>query len=277
MILSSIVIGLMIYPMASQALMKFFSGVLKSHGFTFPLDQGMSLTLFPLIFIMIVLFFLFFTKLFGVAIKTNKWLSKTMMAVIQYDHPAIDRFIAERKVNVQVVKDHRPLACSYGFLNSKILISTGLIDLIDDDELISVLEHEYWHCQNKDPLKMLLSYAITDALFFIPVLRQFRDRYFLEKELNADRLAIASVGVRPVVSALYKIMMADDSGNPKQMAVGLNEMGAARIEALVSGRVIKKQISAWHWVLSGFSMMVIVMLIVNFFSSMTFIPMMMNH
>ena len=49
-----------------------------------------------------------------------------------------------------------------GFVRPKIVLSTGLMSLLNDDELKAVIYHEMYHKENRDPLK-----NIFDVTLFI--------------------------------------------------------------------------------------------------------------
>lgn len=58
---------------------------------------------------------------------------------------------------VDVVRSEQPYAYCYGLLRPRICLSTGLVHLLDDEELEAVLLHERYHLQNYDPLKIVLA------------------------------------------------------------------------------------------------------------------------
>ena len=80
----------------------------------------------------------------------------------------------------------------------------GLVEAASADELGAVIEHERYHVQNLDPLKIVLTRSLSAALFFLPVLDALRARYIADCELAADRQAIARCGDRSLAGALVK-------------------------------------------------------------------------
>lgn len=126
---------------------------------------------------------LFFGTLIHVARKTKTMVKAMQSQMVNHDSQVIIRYSLAKQIPVQVFKNSRPIACCFGFHQPRILVSTALIDLLQDDELLAVLEHEYHHCKKRDPLKMLFAFGIARAFFFIPVLRSLCDRYLLYKEL----------------------------------------------------------------------------------------------
>lgn len=92
----------------------------------------------------------------------------------------------------------------HGLLTPRVAVSHGLVEAASADELSAVIEHERYHVQNLDPLKIVLTRSLSAALFFLPVLGALRARYIADCELAADRQAIARCGHRPLAGALVK-------------------------------------------------------------------------
>jgi beta-lactamase regulating signal transducer with metallopeptidase domain len=92
----------------------------------------------------------------------------------------------------------------YGLLTPRVAVSRGLIEAASADELSAVIEHERYHVQNLDPLKIVLARLLSAALFFLPVLGALRVRYTIDCELAADRQAVALCGDRSLAGALVK-------------------------------------------------------------------------
>lgn len=92
----------------------------------------------------------------------------------------------------------------HGLLTPRVAVSQGLVEAASADELSAVIEHERYHVQNLDPLKIVLTRSLSAALFFLPVLGALRARYIADCELAADRQAVARCGDRPLAGALVK-------------------------------------------------------------------------
>lgn len=92
----------------------------------------------------------------------------------------------------------------YGLLAPHVAVSRGLVESASADELSAVIEHERYHVQNLDPLKIVLARSLSAALFFLPALDTLRARYTTDCELAADRQAVARYGDRPLAGALVK-------------------------------------------------------------------------
>lgn len=107
---------------------------------------------------------------------------------------------------VDVLDDVHPCSFTYGLAAPRVLVSQGLIDAVTPDELRAVLEHERYHVQSWDTIKVVVARAAPSAFFFLPALAHLRDRYLAGRELAADRQAVRAVGQRPLAGALYRVL-----------------------------------------------------------------------
>jgi len=184
-------------------------------------------------------------------------------------HPVLLRFQQTYGVPVDVFDFVRPLAFSYGWKCSRIGISTGLIQLLNPQELEAVLEHEYHHCVARDPVKMVFASGASTAFFFLPVVYRLCQRYCLEKEVQADRRASEKVGAKAVAAALYKIT-AYSSGKLSVMPRFDQEgQSVLRVKALLSGNPDFPGISIAHWIWSGISFLLLAVVMADLISTMS--------
>lgn len=124
---------------------------------------------------------------------------------------------------------------TYGFLRPRIVLSRELVEVSSPDELAAVLEHELYHARSFDPLKMAVARALPAAFFFLPLLRDLRDRYALGRELAADRRAAARCGVAPLAHALARATGGPPAFEPAAGAALGGGQLRARIEQLETG------------------------------------------
>ncbi len=113
---------------------------------------------------------------------------------------------------VDLIADERLYSFCYGLLSPRICLTTGLLELLDDDELDALLLHERYHVQCRDPLKALLSGTWAAGLFFLPLAQDLRNRYLRAKEIEADdAAALTDEGQRqmPLASALLKVLTSE--------------------------------------------------------------------
>lgn len=107
---------------------------------------------------------------------------------------------------VVLVAAPQPFALSWGWLRPRVLVTTGLVEALDDQELYSVLAHEKYHLTQYDPFKILVARALRDAFVFIPVLKDLVENFLLLEEIAADQYALAQGATRELLaSALLKV------------------------------------------------------------------------
>ncbi|MBI4280476.1 MAG: M48 family metalloprotease [Armatimonadetes bacterium] len=108
---------------------------------------------------------------------------------------------------LMVLQDERPLALTAGVLFPRIIISSGLIDALDEDEFEAVLLHERHHVRHGDPLRLAFARGAARAFFYLPVVGELYRRYVAASELAADAYAIRTQGdPAPLAAALLKLL-----------------------------------------------------------------------
>jgi Zn-dependent protease with chaperone function len=204
------------------------------------------------------MYFLFLSK------KTKRFIAKlNIHKTDYYDSNVIEVFRKKYCVQVQVVDFTLPLAFTHGFIHPQILLSNGLINLLQPRELEAVLEHEYYHCQNRDPLKLSIWSSVASVLSFLPISQKLYGRYMMEKEIEADTFAIDKVGIKSVASALYKLMINGPSSSFATVYFqnySLQDTNT-RIEVLLTGNYKRPSISLIEWMRSILYILFIVFLI----------------
>ncbi len=95
-----------------------------------------------------------------------------------------------------------PAAFCFGLLLPRVAITAGLLDRLDDTELIAVLLHERHHQWRRDPLRYLLLHAVVSGLFMLPLARAAKRWVETRIELAADRAALAVVPRGALAGAL---------------------------------------------------------------------------
>lgn len=104
---------------------------------------------------------------------------------------------------ISVITDARPNAFCAGYLRPRIYVSAGAIDRLGSSELDAVLAHERHHQDRRDPLRICVVRTLSDALFFLPVLRRLAVRYEALAELAADESAVRGSGSpQPLAAAM---------------------------------------------------------------------------
>lgn len=125
----------------------------------------------------------------------------------------------------------RPQAFCAGLLRPRIYVSEGTLGLLERAELYAVLAHEAHHARYRDPLRIFFTRTLSDALFFLPVLRHLSERYAALAELAADAAAVRRSGHDP--APLASALLAFD-GAVSPAVVGI---APERIDHLLGERI----------------------------------------
>ncbi|HXM54351.1 MAG TPA: M56 family metallopeptidase [Candidatus Dormibacteraeota bacterium] len=103
---------------------------------------------------------------------------------------------------VRCIASSDPIAFCAGAICPVIVVSEGLADRLDDDELDAVLLHEHHHLREREPAIRAAAEAAAEVLFFMPIARWWSRRRTEQAELRADRAALDELGAQPVAAAL---------------------------------------------------------------------------
>lgn len=156
---------------------------------------------------------------------------------------------------VSLLDSASPLCFCLGLFRPRIFISTGLVEILTEEECEALLLHEEYHLKSRDPLKILVGRLTVLAMVVFPVLRDIFERYLREKEVAADESAVRHQGhSRGIASALVKLLELEVPTNPSPaMAAGADEALSYRIDRL-SGQTTPRQplLSLWRIVASVF-------------------------
>ncbi|MFJ5769447.1 M56 family metallopeptidase [Psychrobacillus sp. NPDC093180] len=119
------------------------------------------------------------------------------------------------KEDLIIISHPTPMAITMGFVQPKIVISTGLINLLTNDELEAVIAHEMYHKANRDPLKLFILSLCASTIGYIPILKCFNQQYRIIQEILADEFAIKKQATSVHLgSALLKMLKV---GSAKKM------------------------------------------------------------
>lgn len=104
-----------------------------------------------------------------------------------------------------IVAFFQPVAFTLGLFHPTIVLSSWVLENLDEDELEGVLAHEYAHCLYQDNLVMTMAAWLKDCTFYLFFVREAFQSLLAEKELLADAWA-AEYTQKPaaLASALYK-------------------------------------------------------------------------
>lgn len=175
---------------------------------------------------------------------------------------AVDACMAGR---VTVIEAAAPFAFTYGLLRPRVAVSSGMVAAAARGELSAVLAHECAHVRGRDPLKALAAATLTARHFGFPLLGQLRAVHTADRELAADRHAVARYGTAAVAGALLKATDVPRwAAAAPAAAMGAQDLLEARITQLEKGRPPRPVrptcrrvassaagVAAYAWVLAG--------------------------
>jgi len=141
--------------------------------------------------------------------KTHRFVAGLNSASVAEPPARLARLLASLGLSrrVLVLRIKAPLAFCFGWLRPRICLSTGLADLLTEQELTAVLFHEDHHRRCRDPLRTLLAEVLSATLFFLPVTAELRDLFLASVEIDADRYALRLAGRPALAGALHKMLI----------------------------------------------------------------------
>jgi Zn-dependent protease with chaperone function len=133
---------------------------------------------------------------------------------------------------VQVVSTDEVLCFCIGLLRPRVVVSTGLVELLDRAELDAVLAHEASHQRRRDPLRLLVAAVAIRGLFFVPALADLARAARLTTEVEADAAAVDRYGSTNLLRALKTVLGAVPRTPAGASAVVASDLMSDRIQAL---------------------------------------------
>jgi hypothetical protein len=132
---------------------------------------------------------------------------------------------------IEYVDATEPYAVTVPGRGGRIVISTGLLELIDDSELDAVIAHEDTHARHRHDRYLLVARTVSAA---IPFVRPISTRLQYSLERWADEQAAQACRDRRVVaSALAKVALGQ---HVRPALLGFGNLGVtSRVEALIAG------------------------------------------
>ncbi|NHN28224.1 M56 family metallopeptidase [Paenibacillus agricola] len=110
-------------------------------------------------------------------------------------------------ISIDVIRERQPVALASGLLYPRIVVSTGLLEILSAEEVHAVLLHERYHCLQRDPLKKWLVRMIIKGMPYVSALKGLGQYYEIWMELLADRYAITQTNSTfPIGTALLKLV-----------------------------------------------------------------------
>ena len=101
----------------------------------------------------------------------------------------IEEFSCSQSLNLRVISTSRPFTFVWGVWKTKLIISTGLLNVLSGPQLLGVLEHEAAHHVRKDNcFKFILSFASCLSIAF-PLTRLIAHWHAQQIEFVCDEIA----------------------------------------------------------------------------------------
>lgn len=108
---------------------------------------------------------------------------------------------------LMVVASKESIALTMGFFRPVIIISTGLIQLLDEAELEAVIRHEEFHLNQYDSVRTFFTYFLFKTMWYLPILKWCHQYYRTSREVLADQYAVTRTGSAiGLGSALLKLI-----------------------------------------------------------------------
>lgn len=151
--------------------------------------------------------FLFIWKFFRQMVISVKMYKKLLV----YQHETLTNEMNQKynseKQDFSVICSTHPVAMTIGFFNPKIILSTGLLGLLEEKEVEAVIHHEQHHKDHYDPLKNFLLHLFAAVMWYIPILKWLQQRHKILTEVLADNYAIKRLGTSVTLgNALMKLL-----------------------------------------------------------------------
>ncbi len=118
----------------------------------------------------------------------------------------VEEIAKRHRLEVGLVMSGQPLTFVWGFWRSKLVLSSGLLNTLNEAELRGVIEHEAGHHARRDNLVKLLLSAASYLSPAFPLTRKLLRRHAEQIEFVCDEIAAAATG-QPleIASALVKV------------------------------------------------------------------------
>lgn len=143
------------------------------------------------------------TFIFQLRLKTTNVLPTALYEVVQE---------ANLNGKIKLISSEKPMVFCLGLLNPSIYISEGLVSLMTQKELTAIILHEKNHLLERDNIKILAATFLKDVLLFFPFIGERVQRFILNKELAADRMAVQYLkNSKGLLSAFEKLLSYENS------------------------------------------------------------------
>jgi beta-lactamase regulating signal transducer with metallopeptidase domain len=127
-----------------------------------------------------------------------------------------------------------PTIFCHGLLRPRICMTTGLLDLLDEDELHAALRHERHHARRHDPARLVVARTLLAAISFLPGAETMLERFLFVSEMAADDAAGVEIEQRlALASAILKLARSNRALRVECSGVASLVAVPQRVDALI--------------------------------------------
>lgn len=122
-----------------------------------------------------------------------------------------------------------------GFIRPRLYVAARAVQALEREELRAVLEHERYHLERRDPLRMFIAELVLWCLRFVPGIKRMYEEFRTSVELAADEAAIERLGSNRALSSALLRLLSQHGGTRVAAPVGVAYFGVTdrRIEHLL--------------------------------------------
>nr|WP_240189187.1 M56 family metallopeptidase [Nakamurella flavida] len=149
----------------------------------------------------------------------------------------------EAAADVSILDHDRAVAYTLPGFHARIVLSVGMLDLLDVDQLGAVVEHERAHLRSRHDLLALPFQAWAAALGRVPGVRPARRAVAELTEMLADDAACTRSSQATLAAALARVALADggrSANRPAAAAELPTASGAAEVDGVQITRRVRR-------------------------------------
>jgi beta-lactamase regulating signal transducer with metallopeptidase domain len=184
-------------------------------------------------FAILATFIFGFIKIIITLVKTKNFLriQKTSLIETSQKLTQVSMYIGIQDKVVEI-DDPRPLIFCHGFKNSRIYISSAVVNALSYAELQATLLHETHHLLDHEPARLLFIKFLS-AFAFVPGIKNLSKKYLSFSEIAADEMATNSFKEKnSLASAMAKILEMEENN------IIQNELALSYFSQITEDRVL---------------------------------------
>jgi Zn-dependent protease with chaperone function len=160
----------------------------------------------------------------------------TRLRQLRRRHRRLVDLLADDRDGVHVLEHEAPTAYCLPGLRSRVVVSSGTVASLTEDELAAVLSHERAHVRARHDLVLEAFTVLQEAFPAVVTSRQALDEVQLLVELLADRAARRRHGARTLVAAFSALLDGGLAHAPDGAVAAADTHLQARVELLLDDR-----------------------------------------